>query len=134
MLAYLAPFVVHYGLYALGALAALAALLLLFGRHGWWIAMAAVMITLMCSCQHTLVRKGADGSLTISDGSAASKSAYEETTITVPGLGTVTKKTWAKDETEVPRKWMFWGGMPKMLDSVGGVAGDVANGVDKVIK
>jgi hypothetical protein len=50
MLAYLAPFVVHYGLYALGALAALAVLLLIFGRHGWWIAMAAVMITLMCSC------------------------------------------------------------------------------------
>lgn len=57
MLAYLAPFVVHYGLYALGALAALAVLLLLFGRHGWWIAMAAVMITLMCSCSTQVITR-----------------------------------------------------------------------------
>lgn len=57
MLAYLAPFVVHYGLYALGALAALVVLLLLFGRHGWWIAMAAVMITLMCSCSTQVITK-----------------------------------------------------------------------------
>lgn len=94
----------------------------------------ALCSLLFVSCEHSLVRKGADGSITISDGSAASKSAYEETIIDVPGLGTVTKKKWAKDQTAVPSKWLFWGGMPKMLDAVGGVAGDVAGGVDKVIK
>jgi hypothetical protein len=97
-----------------------------------------VLLPLLClglvSCEGTVMRKSAAGDITFADGSAGEKSTLETMTVTLPDGTKIEKFKLGKDQADLLRRYLFWAGMPKMLDAVGGVAGDVANGVDKVIK
>lgn len=87
------------------------------------------------SCEHSLAHKGADGSITISDGSAASRvKGHQEIIIDVPGFGTVTKRTWDRDQTAVLKSSLMWSGVPKVMSAGGEMTKDIATGVGTVIK
>lgn len=101
--------------------------------------LALLLCLALVSCEGTVVRKGRDKlgneTITIADGSAATRvKGHQEVIVEVPGFGTVTKRTWDRDQTAVPKGWMMWGGLPSALTSGGKMTKDVADGVGAVIK